>query len=258
MQPPNLRDEEALAEVAALKPAVVVAVAYGQILRQQFLDIPPRGVLNVHPSFLPKYRGASPIQAAILAGDDLTGVTIILMDAGMDSGPILAQIPHPVNIDDTAGSLSSRLAEAGADLLIEALPLWLAGEITPQPQDPSLATITKLLKKEDGVIDWSLPAEIIERQVRAYNPWPGAHSHLEGGILHIWRSLALPHDGNDAPGTVVSLRPDPAPVQASPRFAIQTGDGLLAPLELQREGRKRLGADDFLRGAPGLIGKRLT
>jgi methionyl-tRNA formyltransferase len=250
LQPPGLRDAEVLQVVAKIKPEVIVAVAYGQILRQPFLEIAPRGVLNVHPSLLPKYRGASPISAAILAGDQMTGVTIMLMDAGMDSGPILAQERHAIWDNDTAGTLGQRLSAAGADLLIATLPGWLGGEITPRPQDDPQATFTKLLEKHDGLIDWGHAAEQVSRQVRAYNPWPGAFTHIDGDLLQIWQASAVSGTTGEAPGVIVQ-----GPEHA---FAVQTGDGLLLPLEVQRQGRKRLPAGEFLRGAPGLLGKRLA
>jgi len=261
LQPASLRDPAAMHEVAALEPEAMVAVAYGQILRQEFLDIAPRGVLNVHPSLLPRFRGASPIPAAILAGDEVTGVTIILMDAGMDSGPMLAQRIHAIWPVDTTDSLSPVLSELGASLLAETLPRWLSGEITPRPQDESSATVTRLLTKADSLIDWVRPAVEIWRQVRAYNPWPGAHTLVDGALLHIWQAWPLEGSSETEPGTVIGIasgRPDAMPAElAAPAFAVQTGDGLLAPVELQREGRKRLSAPAYLRGMPGLIGRRL-
>jgi methionyl-tRNA formyltransferase len=262
LQPPSLREPEALRQVTALTPEVIVAVAYGQILRQSFLDIAPRGVLNLHPSLLPKYRGASPIPAAILAGEKVTGVSVMLMDAGMDSGPILAQEEYPILDTDTAAALSQRLSEAGADLLAETLPAWLAGEIPPRPQDASQATVTKLLTKEDGLIDWSRAATEIWRQVRAFNPWPAAHTHLDGDSLHIWEAWVIPDGPVGAPGQVVALSAEqasevPSKAGPAPAFAVYTGEGLFVPLVLQRAGRKRLAAGEFLRGVPALIGKRL-
>jgi len=209
-QPESLRDPAVLAELAALRPEAGVGAAYGQILRQEVLDIPARGVLNVHPSLLPRHRGASPIPAAILAGDAETGVTIILMDAGMDSGPVLAQRRVPIQDSDTTGILLSGLAEVAAGLLAETLPRWLRGEIQPQPQDDSQATKAPLLKKEQGAIDWSLPAVETWRRVRAYNPWPGAYTTIEGALLHVWEAWPLA-DGGAAPGTVVSSRRSSAP-----------------------------------------------
>jgi methionyl-tRNA formyltransferase len=253
LQPPTLRDTAVLDYLRSFNPEAMVAVAYGQILRQDLLDIAPRGVLNVHPSLLPRHRGASPIAGAILAGDDETGVTIMLMDAGMDSGPILAQRRVPLDDDATTGALTASLAVLGADLLAETLPRWLAGEIEPQPQDSAQASVTRLIKKEDGAIDWTFPAIEISRRVRAYNPWPGATTSHNGEPLHIWR--ASPQDGasGEPPGTVVV----PPPELIDPTLLIQTGDGLLTIHELQRPGRKPLSADDFLRGMPRIIGQRL-
>jgi len=260
MQPSNLRHEATVAVVAGLKPEVIIAVAYGQILRAQLLAIPPHGVLNIHPSLLPRYRGATPIPAAIFAGDEKTGVSIILMDEGMDSGPILAQRPYPISPEDTAESLSEKLSHVSADLLSDTLPAWLNGKITPQPQDAGGATTTRLLRKEDGEIDWRLPAADIWRGVRAYNPWPGAYTHLHRDLLHIWRAWPLDHDTAHPPGTVVELTEEQSsPVPGDPRaaFAVQTGRGVLAIRELQREGRKRLPAEEFLRGMPNVVGRQL-
>lgn len=257
-QPESLRDPAAVNQVRAIAPECAVAVAYGQILRPEFLAIPPRGVVNVHPSLLPKYRGASPIPAAILAGDELTGVTIMLMDAGMDSGPILAQSTHPVDPDDTTGTLSDKLAAFGADLLAETLPRWLHDDIEPHPQDPALATTTSLLRKEDGAIDWTRPATEIWRRVRACNPWPGAYTHLHDEMFHIWQAWPVDAPAREKPGTVVTLTPEQrAAVPDSPPFAVQSGDGLLAVREAQRAGRSALPAAEFLRGMPAFIGKRL-
>lgn len=258
LQPESLRDPAAVNQVRALAPECAVAVAYGQILRPEFLAVPTRGVVNVHPSLLPKYRGASPIPAAILAGDELTGVTIMLMDAGMDSGPILAQSTHPVDPEDTAGTLSERLAAFGADLLAKTLPRWLHNDIEPHPQDPAQATTTSLLRKEDGAIDWTRPAPEIWRRVRAYNPWPGAHTRLQTELLHIWQAWPVDAPSRAQPGTVVTLAPEEsAMVPDTPPFAVQTGDGLLAVREAQRAGRRALPAAEFLRGMPALVGERL-
>jgi methionyl-tRNA formyltransferase len=260
-QPADLRDAEALERLASLEPEVIVAVAYGRILRRKVLNIPPRGVLNVHPSLLPRWRGPSPVQATILAGDEETGVTIMLMDEGMDSGPVLAQQTHAVSPHDTAGSLMDTLAGMGADLLAGTLPRWLSGEIDPVQQDESLATVSSLIRKEDGLIDWNLPAVDIWRRVRAYNPWPGAYTTFEGDLLHIWRAWPVASGGTAEPGTVIGLSADDlgeVPREAGAAgFAVQAGDGLLAVTEVQRAGRRRLPAADFLRGAPGLAGAAL-
>jgi len=260
LQPASLREPKAVEQIRSLAPGVMVTVAYGQILRPELLEIPLRGVLNLHPSLLPRHRGPTPIPAAILAGDKITGVSIILMDAGMDSGPILAQCEHPIEASDTAGSLNDKLSVLSADLLAETLPRWMAGRITPEPQDDHLATKTPLLRKKDGAIDWSRSAVEIWRQVRAYNPWPGAFTEAGGAMLHIWRAWPLPNANAEAPGLVVALDAEQRsglPHPASAAFGVETGEGLLAPLEVQRAGRRTLSAAEFLRGAPGLIGTRL-
>lgn len=261
-QPPTLRDPEALAELASLRPQVIVVVAYGQLLRQEVLDIPPRGVLNIHPSLLPRHRGTSPIPTAILAADDRTGVTVMLMDPGMDSGPILAQRSLSIEPSDTTASLTDKLSRLAADLLAETLPRWLNGDIQPQPQDDSQATKAPLLRKEHGAIDWSLPAVHIWRQVRAYNPWPGAFSALHGELLHIWQASPLDGDSGTEPGIVVPLTAEQRgrlPPGSDPEaFAVQTGRGLLAILLLQRAGRRALPPGDFLRGVRDIFGRRLV
>jgi methionyl-tRNA formyltransferase len=260
-QPQSLRDPSTQAELASLHPEAGVTVAYGQILRQEVLDIPRKGILNVHPSLLPRHRGASPIPAAILAGDRETGVTIMLMDPGMDTGPILAQRPLPIEDSDTAGTLTDKLAPVAADLLAETLPRWLNDDIDPQPQDHSLATKAPLLKKQHGAIDWSLPAVQIWRQVRAHNPWPGAHTTTDGKRLHIWRAWPLP-EGQAAPGTVLALsevqKAALPPGADQGAFGVATGRGVLAVLVTQREGRRALPASEFLRGMRDFTGRRLA
>ena len=259
-QPHSLRDPAAIEELASLRPEVGVAVAYGQILPPEVLEIPPKGLLNIHPSLLPRLRGASPISAAILNGDPESGVTIIRMDPGMDSGPILAQRSLPIHDTDTTATLSDHLATLAAGLLAETLPRWLAGDIEPAPQDDSLATKAPPLKKEHGRIDWALPAVDIWRRVRAYNPWPGAQTTLDGEPLRIWQAWPLP-GAAAPPGAVVALNDDQRaalPQGADPEtFAVATGDGVLAVLSLQRAGRKALSPGDFLHGMRDLIGRRL-
>ena len=262
LQPESLRDPRAVAELRSIAPEVMVVVAYGQILRPDVLALPPRGVLNVHPSLLPRWRGASPIPAAILGGDEQTGVTIMLMDAGMDSGPVLSQRALTVSVNDTAASLSERLSAPAAELLVETLPRWLSGEIEPAPQDDSQATTCPLLRKEDGAIDWRLPATQVWRRVRAYNPWPGAYTSLDGEPLRIWQAWPLDVESSAEAGTVIdideALKPTLPDGKGGPAaFAVQTGRGILVPLELQRSGRRVLSADEFRRGIPRLIDRRL-
>jgi methionyl-tRNA formyltransferase len=263
LQPDNLRDSDTLMRLRELSPEAIVVVAYGQILRRAVLEIPTHGVLNVHPSLLPRWRGASPIPAAILAGDERTGVTIMLMDEGMDSGPILAQSEASIDDNHTAVSLSDSLAQVGASLLTETLPRWLASGIVPRPQDESQATTCPLLRKEDGAIAWTLPAIDIWRLVRAYNPWPGAFASLNGELLRIWQAQPLGVSSSADPGAVLELDEQwannlPAGIRNQAAFAVQTGSGIFVPLEVQRAGRRILTAADFLRGMPGLIGQRLV
>jgi methionyl-tRNA formyltransferase len=259
IQPSNLRDPSAIEQLAVLRPEVIVAVAYGQILRNELLALPPKGVLNVHPSLLPRWRGATPIPAAILAGDTETGVTIMLMDEGMDTGPILAQTPAPITDHDTTATLTVSLAELGAAHLTGTLPRWLAGEITPIPQDGTVATVCRPLTSDDGVIDWSMPAVDIWRRVRAYDPWPGARSSAGGESIRIWSVVPLPASEEGlVPGTIVPMPAAAADIYPEAAFAVQTGDRLLAVLSAQRAGRKRLSSRELLRGMPGLIGSVLS
>ena len=212
-QPPRISAPESLAELAALKPNVMVAAAYGQILRQPALDVAPLGVLNIHPSLLPRYRGASPVAAAILNGDSETGVSIMLMVLALDEGPVVSQRRVAIDPSDTTGTLTRRLAEEGADLLLETLPGYVDGALWPQQQDDSLASYVSMVQKEDGLIDWALPATQIWRRVRAYNPWPGAFTHLDGAVLHISEAWPLTGDGAAPPGTIVAL---PSAIEGRP------------------------------------------
>ncbi len=248
-QPRTLRRQEAQAPIRAWRPDVIVVAAFGLILPQAVLDIPAHGCLNVHASLLPRWRGAAPVAAAILAGDEVTGVTIMLMDAGVDTGPILAQRSEPIRPDDTTGTLTSRLAILGADLLITTLLRWLAGTITPQPQVETLATYAPMLRKEEGRIDWHKSAERIEREVRAYQPWPTAMTYWRGKQLKILEARAHPGErSGEAPGTVISWK-----MGAS----VVTGKGVLELLRLQLAGKRPLHIATFLRGARGFIGSRL-
>jgi methionyl-tRNA formyltransferase len=249
-QPESLRSEEAVARLRDWEPAVIVVAAFGQILRKPVLELPPRGCLNVHASLLPRYRGAAPIPAAILAGDRVTGVTIMHMDEGMDTGPILAQAECPITPDDTTGSLSARLAELGARLLVETLPAWLGGQIDAQPQDDALATYCPLIRKQDGRLDWTLPAAQLDRQVRAYDPWPGAYTTWQGQRLKVLRARPLADwRGRGQPGQVVASETD--------GLAVITGAGALELLEVQLAGKKPMAAGVFVRGQRELIGSLL-
>ena len=248
-QPEQLRGEEALATLAAWEPDVMVVAAYGQILRPPILELAPHGCINVHASLLPSWRGAAPIAAAILAGDVESGVTIMKMDAGMDTGPILAQRETVLEIDETSASLSPRLAEMGAQLLLETLPLYLNGEIAARPQPELGVTMAPPLQKTDGRIDWSQPAEEIDRQVRAYNPWPGAYTTWEGQRLKIWEVMPIDHwEGDELPGTVIEDEVTPL---------VATGGGALWLTRLQLAGKKPIASDAFLRGRPDFVGAQL-
>lgn len=247
-QPERLRGA-VVEQLRTLQPEVIVVAAYGEILRPEVLSIPPRGCLNIHASLLPRWRGASPVAAAILAGDDKTGATLMQMDAGMDTGPILAQESLPLQGHERCGELSARLAEMGAALLRRVLPEYLAGKVAPQPQDDSQATYCAVLRKEDGRVDWTRPAAYIERMVRAYDPWPGAYTFLRGRRLRLWRATVLPETPSQPPGTILVR---------DRQLLVTTGEGLLALEEVQLEGRRRVSADEFLRGQTGLAGTILS
>ena len=249
LQPPRLRQPDAAAELRALAPEVIVVAAFGQILRAEVLAIPPRGCLNVHASLLPKYRGAAPVAAAILAGEEETGVTIMLMDEGMDTGPILSQAACPMSPQDTRESLSARLAQLGADLLMDTLPRWLAGEIEPRPQDHSQATYSRIIAKEDGLIDWSQSAVEIWRRSRAYHPWPGTYTYWRGKLLKVLRAEPLPAwSGEGEPGQVMAL---------DEGLAVATGEGALLLGVVQLAGKGALNAEDFARGQRDFVGSVL-
>lgn len=249
LQPARLRrDPEAVAALAALTPDLLIVAAYGVILPKQVLAIPSYGCINVHASLLPAYRGASPITAAILDGREETGVSIMLMDAGMDTGPVLAQARQPIHPDDTTPRLSERLATQGAELLVATLPRWLAGEIAPKPQSslPGVPSTCKLIRKEDGVIDWHLPAAQIERMTRAYTPWPSAHTHWRGEPFKIQQAEVC--SGSAPAGQVIATADGPA---------VGTGEGLLLLRTVQPAGKRALDARSFLHGAPNFVGSRL-
>ncbi len=251
LQPPRLRDAEALAAIAEFAPDLQVVAAYGQLLPPALLDAPQHGTLNVHASLLPRWRGAAPVSAAIAAGDAETGATIMLVDETEDTGSILAQRATPIGEHETAGELSERLAELGAALLIETVPRWLAGEIAPRPQDASQATRARRVRKEAGRIDWREPAAQIARNVRAYTPWPGAFTELEGQRVRLASVTAEPSAASDAlgaPGEIMSLDEQ--------AIRVATGGGIAAIERLQRAGKRELSAAEFARGAGNLLGKR--
>ena len=246
LQPRSLRSQEAYESLVRWHAEVYIVAAFGQILPQRVLDIPSRGALNIHASLLPRWRGAAPMQTAIRAGDPQTGVSLMLMEAGLDSGPVLAQRPIPLKSSETAQSLHDRLAPLGAELLMETLPAWLAGRIDAVAQDESQVTLAPMLRKEDGRIDWSQPAQAIERQIRAFTPWPGSFTTWDGNRLLVLEATIVA--GSAAPGVVVAN---------GTGIAIGTSAGLLQPLRLQLAGRSPQDCAAFLRGHRSILGARL-
>jgi len=252
LQPASLKSEEAVVQLAEFHPDVIIVAAYGQILPQSVLDIPKYGCINVHPSLLPRFRGASPVAAAILAGDDFTGVSIMLMEPGLDTGPILARAQIPVSARDTTGSLTDKLSQVGARLLQEVLLRWLRGELTPQPQNEDKATYSSPITKGEGEVNWHLPAKDIWRRVRAFQPWPGCYTRWRGKRLEIIEAVPLPQTGTFGVGQVVALPPDLGMPEAA--FGVCTGAGILAVLRVQLEGKRAMSAAEFLRGQRQFIG----
>ncbi|MFW5691590.1 MAG: methionyl-tRNA formyltransferase [Chloroflexota bacterium] len=246
-QPEKLRREAAIDELNTWTADVYVVAAFGQILPQAVLDIPPYGCLNVHASVLPRWRGAAPIQAAIRAGDAMTGVTIMKMDAGLDTGPILAIKEVAIAPDETGESLHDRLSEVGAELLIDTLPGYMMGDIQPVTQPEDGVTHAPQIRKEDGLIDWTASAPEIERTVRAFTPWPGTFTYWQGQQLKVHRGVAAA--GSAAPGEVVS--------HGEAGAAVGTGQGVFSVHEVQLEGKKRVAIADFLRGYPEFVGATL-
>jgi methionyl-tRNA formyltransferase len=236
-QPERVRHPEVVEALRALAPELMVVVGYGQIIPQTVIDLAPLGIVNVHASLLPKYRGAGPIQWAILNGETRTGVTTMRIDAGLDTGDMLLKAETEIDPQENAVELSQRLAVMGADLLVKTLDGLARGTITPQRQNPDEATHAPLLKKEDGILEWSQPARAIHNRVRGLQPWPGALSIFRGQTLHIWRSHPRPERG-PSPGRFLSFKP---PVVAC-------GTGSLELVEVQLEGRKRIPAADFANG----------
>ena len=239
MQPERLRRPEAYEQLAAWQPELIVVAAYGQILRQNVLDLARFGCINVHASLLPRWRGAAPIQAAILHGDEQTGVTIMKMDAGVDTGDMLAQRSIPIDPQDNAASLTNRLAEVGSDLLLQTLPRYLAGEIQAVAQNDDLATYAPMVKKEDGILDFSEPAEMLQRKVRAYIPWPGTTFVWEGQPVKVIQSGV-----SESTAFEINQR---GIINGFP--AIGTSQGALILEEVQPAGKKPMAGKVFLNGA---------
>lgn len=249
LQPVRLgRDKAVLGRLRALSADVFVLAAYGQILRKNVLSIPPHGVIGVHASLLPRWRGAAPVAAAILHGDQCTGVSLMLTDAGMDTGPVIAARPVEIADDDTTETLTAKLAALGSDLLVETLSAWLRGEIVARPQDDSAATSAPPLSKEQGRLDWSDDALTLDRQVRALKPWPGAYAMWQGQSLKVTSATALDVEVQGDPGTVVLHQK---------ALCVVTGLHLLRLWRVQLAGRKEMDAETFVRGRPGFVGSVL-
>lgn len=243
-QPASLKEAAALEELKAWSPDIIVVAAFGQILRQDVLELPPHGCLNVHASLLPRWRGAAPIQAAILHGDTITGVTIMKMDRGLDTGPLLSQRSLPVEEKETAGSLSARLAQLGADLLVETLPVYLRGELEPVPQEGDTSQ-APMLKKVDGELDPQRSAAELARKVRAYDPWPGTYTPWRDGRLKVLKARVTELAHNTGcksilPGERIIVENHPG---------IVTADGVLILERVQPPGKKPMPGEVFLHGA---------
>jgi len=234
-------------ELASLRPELIIVAAFGCVLPPQVLSLPKFGCLNVHPSLLPRHRGPSPVASAILRGDEVTGVTIMLMDAGLDTGPIMAQEKVGITCADTTGSLSAKLADLGAKLLLRTLPRWLGGDLKPQAQDQCQATYSKLLTNKDAEVDWGLSALELWRMVRAYTPRPGCHTWYQGKRLKINGAVPLPAGKDGEIGRVIVLT-------EQPRIGVVTKDGILGLRQIQLEGRREMSAADFVRGKRDFIG----
>ena len=238
-QPERIRHAESVEHLRALAPDVMVIVGYGQIIPQSIIDIAPLGMINVHASLLPELRGAAPIQWSVARGYHKTGVTTMSIDAGLDTGPTVLRWETAIDPDETAPELSPRLASAGASLLLETLDGLAKGTVKPVPQDVTSATWAPILRKEDGRIDWTLPAKTIHNLIRGLQPWPGAHTTFRGQSLNLWRSRLVDQKWNLAPGALV---------EDKGVFAVGGDGAALELLELQLEGRKRMPAEVFANG----------
>ncbi|HNP80826.1 MAG TPA: methionyl-tRNA formyltransferase [Nitrospira sp.] len=240
LQPLKMKDPAFLDALRRWTPDVIAVTAYGRILPPAILALPPRGCINVHASLLPKYRGAGPIQWAVIRGEQQTGITTMFMAEGMDTGDMLLQETVEIRADDTAGTLAPRLAEVGGRLLVETLRRLEAGTLTPQPQDDAQATMAPLLKKEDGVVDWTLSAMEIANRVRGLSPWPGAYTHVNGERWVLWRVAVGLETSGAVPGTVTKVSKD--------RVEVATGDGTIQLIEIQPSNSRRMTMAQYLAG----------
>lgn len=252
-QPVSLRSERVQVELAEHRPDVIVVAAYGKLLPPPVLNTPFHGCLNLHPSLLPRHRGPSPVATAILEGDNTTGVTLMLLDEGMDTGPTISRRQYSLSGRESAESLTATLFQLGAEVLLECLEPWVAGQLTAQPQDEVRASTTRKLERSDGAVDWQLPASALERRSRAYSPWPGLFTEWEGNVLKLLDVVQLPvtADVQAEPGRVVQLTGSDTVV------GVVTSDGVLGLNTVQLEGRRPQSASEFLRGYSGFIGAKL-
>jgi len=247
IQPETFKSSEVVEKLTSFQPELIIVAAFGAILPPEVLSLPKFACLNVHPSLLPRHRGPSPVANTILCGDELAGVTIMLMEAGLDSGPILAQEKVGISFMNTTDSLSSKLADVGARLLLETLPKWLGGEIKPQAQDKSQATYSKLITSKDAEIDWHLSAVELWRRVRAYNPWPSCYTWYQGKRLKIHKAIPFGDVAGGEMGKVVTLVEPPG-------VGVVTKQGILGLCQVQLEGKREMSVDDFIRGKRDFIG----
>ncbi len=248
LQPQIIRDSRWIQKIKKLNPDLIILTDYGQIIPKQILNIPKHGAINIHPSLLPKYRGASPIQAAILNNDHQTGTTIILMDEKLDHGPILASSKLQITNSPNYEELSQQLAGLGAKLLVKTLPKWVAGKIQVRPQNHSRVTFTKIINKEDGKIDWNNSAKKIERKIRAYHKWPNAYTFWNNKSLTMFKAKDYQKNTHKKPGEVFLENKD---------LAVQTGKGVLILKQVQLQGKKQMAAKDFLNGHQKIVGATL-
>ncbi|MBF6599467.1 MAG: methionyl-tRNA formyltransferase [Dehalococcoidia bacterium] len=256
-QPRSISKSEVVAELRRLAPDLAVIAAYGQILKQPVLDVPPLGVLNVHASLLPRWRGAAPVPAAILAGDAETGATIMQVRLALDAGPLLASARLPIAPADTTGTLTERIAQAGADLLIDVLPRYAAGRLTPVEQDEALATYAPRIEKADARLDWARDdAATVARKVRAYNPWPVACSTIDGEPLRILECIPITHPFDDEPGTIFAFGGVGEPPLFGAGFGVVAREGQVAVIAVQAPGGRAMMAAAYLNGHASIIGKR--
>jgi methionyl-tRNA formyltransferase len=248
-QPHSLRDPDEQSRLVALNADLMVVVAYGLLLPEAVLVAPKRGCVNLHASLLPRFRGAAPIHRAILSGDEKTGVTLMQMDIGLDTGDMLASVTTNISIGDTSADLHDRLSQLGAELLADNLHNILSGEISATRQDDNLATYAAKIERSEGLIDWSLPAYIIERRIRGFTPWPGCYSHYNGVIIKIWRAAVLPSPPNPGqPGEILKVDKH--------AIVVQCGEQTLGISVLQKPGARKMNCNDFLNGTSVTVASR--